>query len=212
MVRGHQQVPKCGRRFTTSIWLAGCFILAFLCVSTDVRASDPTQAWHKPVVSAQEIPNFYATYPYLWHGAAPTEAGLRALKAQGVHTVIDLRISPKKVAAERRFVESLGLRFINLPMSGDPPTNRQIDTFLKTTTNAADQPVFVHCQHGADRTGTMMAIYRERVDGWDFDRAYKEMRRYGFDPRWKKLTATVRRYAPSSRANKAGSSAERGKH
>jgi len=149
------------------------------------------------VVSAAEVPNFHVVYPFLWRGAAPTMSGLRTLKAQGVRTVIDLRISPKKVAAERRFAESLGLRFINLPMSGDPPTARQVETFLRTATSATDQPVFVHCQHGADRTGTMMGIYRERVDGWDFDHAYREMRRYGFDPHWKKLTATVYRYAPS---------------
>jgi protein tyrosine/serine phosphatase len=163
-----------------------------------LRADTPASSDHPPAISAAEIPNFHVTHPFLWRGAAPTEAGLRALKAQGVRTIIDLRISPKKVKAERRFVEGLGLRFINLPMSGDPPTTREIDTFLKTATSAADQPVFVHCQHGADRTGTLIGIYRERVDGWDFDRAYKEMRRYGFDPHWKRLTATVRHYAPPS--------------
>jgi protein tyrosine phosphatase (PTP) superfamily phosphohydrolase (DUF442 family) len=159
----------------------------------------PGKAPGTPGVSAHEIPNFHVVYPTLWRGAAPTEAGLRTLKAQGVRTVIDLRIAPKSVAAERRFVEGIGLTFINLPMSGDPPTTKQIETFLRTTTSAARQPVFVHCQHGADRTGAMIGIYREHVDGWSFDRAYAEMRRYGFDPRWHKLTATVRRYAPAPR-------------
>jgi protein tyrosine/serine phosphatase len=156
------------------------------------------------MISERDIPNFHVVHPYLWRGAAPTEEGLRVLKASGVRTIIDLRISPKKVAAERRLVEAMGLRFINLPMSGDPPTTRQIETFLATSTSAEQQPVFIHCQHGADRTGTLLGIYRERVEGWDFDRAYKEMRRYGFDPRWRKLTATVRRYAPPDPARSRG--------
>jgi len=177
----------------------------------NVWAGQPGKGQHSPYVSAQDVPNFHVIYPFLWRGAAPTEAGLRSLKSQGVRTVIDLRIAPKKVAAERRFVESLGLRFINLPMSGDPPTDKQIKTFLKTVTSATDQPVFLHCQHGADRTGTLIGIYRERVDGWDFNRAYKEMRRYGFDPHWKKLTATVRRYAPTSATSNAVRTADRGK-
>ncbi len=114
----------------------------------------------------------------------------------GVRTIIDLRISPRRVAAERKEVDTLGMRFINLPMSGDPPTTAEVQTFLATVSDPARQPVFVHCQHGADRTGTMVGIYREQVDHWDFARTYKEMRRYGFNPQWRKLTATVRKYAP----------------
>ena len=53
-------------------------------------------------------------------------------------------------------------------------------------------PVLVHCQHGADRTGTMCAVYRIAVDGWTKKEAIREMRDGGFNfhevwqnlPRW----------------------------
>jgi protein tyrosine/serine phosphatase len=43
-------------------------------------------------------------------------------------------------------------------------------------------PAFIHCQHGADRTGTMVAVYRVRVQGWTKEDAIKEMmeEKYGF--------------------------------
>jgi len=33
-------------------------------------------------------------------------------------------------------------------------------------------PVFVHCQHGADRTGCMIGLYRVKVQSWKFEQAW----------------------------------------
>ena len=148
-------------------------------------------------VSKRDLPNFHAVTPVLLRGAAPTPQGLEMLQKMGVKTVIDLRIAPKTVAKERAQLDRMGVHFINLPMSGEPPTEAQIKTFLSAIADPAQQPVFVHCQHGADRTGTMVGIYREHIDGWPYDRTYQEMRKYGFNPHWKKLSATVLRFAPS---------------
>jgi len=38
----------------------------------------------------------------------------------------------------------------------------------------------VHCAGGRHRTGSMIAIYRMSVDGWDFDHAYQEMKDFDF--------------------------------
>lgn len=163
---------------------------------TPVSPATQAAAVVTPQVSERDLPNFHAVTPGLLRGAAPTPEGLEALRKMGVKTVIDLRIAPKTVAKERAQLDRMGVHFINLPMSGEPPTDAQIQTFLKTIADPAQQPVFVHCQHGADRTGTMIGIYREHVVGWPFDRTYKEMRKYGFNPHWKKLAATVQRFAP----------------
>jgi len=148
-----------------------------------IRASDPSDS---------SLPNFARVAPGLYRGAAPTPKGLDKLKSMGVVTIIDLRISPKLVAKERATVEQIGLRFINLPMGSEPPTAKQVSTFLDAANNAASQPVFVHCQHGADRTGCMFGIYRVTHDHWPYDRAYAEMRHYGFKPWYTKLSNAVR--------------------
>ena len=49
--------------------------------------------------------------------------------------------------------------------------------------------MFVHCQHGSDRTGTMCALYRIAVCGWTKEDALKEMQEggFGFHGVWQNL-------------------------
>lgn len=148
-----------------------------------------------PSLNKQDLPNFGQVGAGFYRGAAPTEAGLEKLKAMGVLTVIDLRIAPHTVAKERKEVKALGLRFVNLPMGSDPPTKSEVATFLQLADGAGQSPIYVHCQHGADRTGTMVGIYREVHDRWSFSQAYAEMRRYGFNSHWAKLRNSVEQRA-----------------
>ena len=39
---------------------------------------------------------------------------------------------------------------------------------------------FVHCEHGQDRTGLIVALYRVKVNGWDKPKSEKEMLALGF--------------------------------
>ncbi len=150
------------------------------------------------LADSADLPNLHTVAPGIYRGAAPTVGGLRRLHAMGVRTVIDLRIAPRTVRKEKAEAERLGLKWINLPMSGDPPTDAQVDALLGALRTARNSPVYVHCQHGADRTGCMLGIYRETQQGWRFDRTYQEMLRYGFKPYYLKLKAAVRKRAPRS--------------
>ena len=151
---------------------------------TDARADSP------------DLPNFHPVARGIYRGAAPTSAGLQRLRAMGVRTVVDLRIAPKTVKKEKQEAERLGFKWINLPMSGDPPTPAQVETLLATLKAAPREPVFVHCQYGADRTGCMLGIYRETQEGWTYRQTYQEMRKYGFKPHYVKLADAVRKRAP----------------
>jgi protein tyrosine/serine phosphatase len=61
--------------------------------------------------------------------------------------------------------------------------------FLKTITDTNAGPFLVHCQHGADRTGTMIAIYRMAVQGWRKEEAIQEMTTgdFGYHTVWGNL-------------------------
>ena len=52
-----------------------------------------------------------------------------------------------------------------------------------------NRPVFIHCKHGADRTGTMVAFYRLVFEGWSKAEALREMREggFGFHKIWQNL-------------------------
>ncbi|MCP4369159.1 MAG: dual specificity protein phosphatase family protein [Deltaproteobacteria bacterium] len=52
----------------------------------------------------------------------------------------------------------------------------------------------VRCQHGADRTGTMCALYRVAVQGWTKEEAIREMTEggFGFHEVWKILPSWIK--------------------
>jgi protein tyrosine/serine phosphatase len=64
------------------------------------------------------------------------------------------------------------------------PRDEQIEQFLKIANDPSTGPFFVHCAGGRHRTGVMGAVYRMNHDGWDFDKAYQEMKAYDFYTRW----------------------------
>jgi tyrosine-protein phosphatase SIW14 len=61
-----------------------------------------------------------------------------------------------------------------------PPPEDLVTRFLQLVADRANQPVFVHCERGQDRTGALTAIYRLTHDHWTLDRVYAEMRQYHF--------------------------------
>ena len=67
--------------------------------------------------------------------------------------------------------------------------------FLRIVTDSNCTPVFVHCKHGSDRTGTMCAIYRITVQGWSKNQAIEEMTKggFGFHRIWNNLVKYVRK-------------------
>src|SRR5262249_3883850 len=106
-------------------------------------------------------------------------------------TLIDLRIERHGQKEEAQEAQALGFERLRIPLGREAPTKTQVATFLATLDDPAKRPVFIHCQHGADRTGAMVGIYRVTRQGWDFDHAYKEMRHYGFRPSLWELKGAV---------------------
>ena len=122
----------------------------------------------------------------LYRGAQPDAAAFKRLKDLGIHTVINLRSeSDAAKAGEQRLVESLGMRYVSLPIKdGNFFTRSRIipeDTIRKffAELDAAGGRVFVHCRRGADRTGALVAFYRIARNGWENQRAYEEARLVG---------------------------------
>jgi tyrosine-protein phosphatase SIW14 len=166
--------------------------------ASPVNAAAPPVAIAKPLPKpdAKNLPNFAEVAPGIYRGAAPTAEGWKKLHELGIRTEIDLRIEKKGRDVAETATKEYGITRMHLPMGREAPTKKQVDTFLKTLNDPAQKPVFVHCQHGADRTGAMIGIYRETHDGWDFTKTYTEMRKYGFKPFLSELKGSVKDRAP----------------
>jgi protein tyrosine/serine phosphatase len=104
----------------------------------------------------------------------------------GITTIVDLRgEDPGRIAWERAQAESLGIRFVNIPVSGwSPPSNDQVAQFLKIFRDHPKEKVFVHCRFGDDRTGVFVATYRMAYEGWPAQQAMNEMYFFGFNGFW----------------------------
>ncbi|MDQ3800600.1 MAG: tyrosine-protein phosphatase [Acidobacteriota bacterium] len=114
-----------------------------------------------------------------YRGAQPLQDDYQALKDLGVKTVIDLRNDPTEY--EKAAVEALGMKYINIPMSGwKYPKDRQVEEFLKIANDPETGKFFVHCKAGIHRTGVVGAVYRFTKYSWGYDQAYKEMKNYDF--------------------------------
>jgi tyrosine-protein phosphatase SIW14 len=129
-----------------------------------------------PMVSAADpsgIPNFHQVNDRIYRGAQPTADGFQALAKMGIKTVVDLRREEPQIREERRTVESLGMKFLSVPMEMGAPTEQQIARVMQELNSNAG-PVFVHCHGGRDRTGTVIACYRKTHDAWDSQEALAE--------------------------------------
>ena len=104
--------------------------------------------------------------PGVYRSAQPDAVTLRAAREQGLRTVVVLRT--KVPAEERSTASELGLDLVHVPMDGSKmPTIEEVDRALAVILEPAKRPVLVHCAHGEERTGAVMAAYRVVVEGWD---------------------------------------------
>ncbi len=130
-----------------------------------------------------EIPNFYRVDERLYRGGQPKPEGYKKLQALGIKTVISLRGENENTGNEKETLTTLGINFYNLPMSVySRPKDEQVLLFLETVLNKNNQPVFLHCESGRDRTGAIVAMYKVVVSGSTIKQAYKEAKNMGFWP------------------------------
>lgn len=129
------------------------------------------------------LENFAQVSPDLFRGEQPTAEGFRQLKQMGVKTVVNLR----SMHSDRDEMKGTGLGYLHIIFNAWHPEDEDVVRFLKLVQDPANHPVFVHCQHGADRTGMMVAIYRVIEQGWTIDQAMAELPRFGYHPVWKEI-------------------------
>lgn len=130
---------------------------------------------------SKDLPNFGCVNDRIYRGAQPTEKGVKELAARGVKTIIYLRDADDNAQIEEMQAKNAGVKFINVPMGNWlKPKDSKIEEILNLLKTSENQPVFIHCKRGADRTGTVIAAYRISHDGWTAKQAKAEAKSYHF--------------------------------
>ena len=159
-------------------------------------------------LSVIRIDNFGIVNDHYYRGAQPAPADYPDLATLGVKLVIDL--SREGRDDEKGLVEAAGMKFMRIPLTTtEAPTGADVTRFLSLVTDPANQPVYVHCQGGRHRTGTMTALYRITQDGWTPARAFEEMKQYRFEgfPGHPALKKFVLGYQPAAQTPPVASAA-----
>jgi len=137
----------------------------------------------QPAETNVDLRNFHQVNENFYRGAQPTQAGIQQLARLSIKTIINLRSADEDSRAEEWWAQQAGLRYFNFPMKGwGRPVDAQAQAILSVINAPENQPIFVHCMRGKDRTGTIVACYRIAHDHWTDERAIKEARQLGM--RW----------------------------
>lgn len=116
----------------------------------------------------------------VWRGARPTADNLAAIKAQFA-TVISLEgldedakelLELRPVLLVSRPISFWQIYFTGITQAALADILAVIETVRK--------PVLVHCQHGEDRTGLVIAAYQVRAHGMSKDGAMEQAIEFGY--------------------------------
>jgi protein tyrosine phosphatase (PTP) superfamily phosphohydrolase (DUF442 family) len=140
-----------------------------------IRQAQEKNNWAEPL-ELPGVENFHKVSEQLYRGAQPSAEGMEQLQKLGIKTVVNLR----SFHSDRDEIGDANLGYEHITMKPWHAEDKEVVRFLKIVSDPNGTPVFVHCQRGADRTGTMCAIYRVAVQGWSKTEAIEEMTKGGF--------------------------------
>jgi len=139
--------------------------------------------WAKPI-GAAGVPNLHQVAGNFYRSAQPDAQGFKTLAAQyGVKTVISLRA----FNSDEPLTRGLNLRLARFKIHTWHIEREDVVGALRTLRQAVKEgPVLLHCQHGADRTGLITALYRIVYEGWSKPTALDEMLngKFGYHAVW----------------------------
>lgn len=139
-----------------------------VCIYDDVDSRP--KHWATPL-KRTGLPNLFKVSEILYRGGQPKEEGFRALKQMGIKTIVDLRVKSRHV----ELIKSLGFKYIHISMTASRPKKETFKKYLDAVGDPENHPIFVHCHHGADRTGAAVALYRIKIEHWKPEDAITEM-------------------------------------
>ncbi len=127
-----------------------------------------------------DLPKLRSVTDTIYRGGRPTENGIKILQQKGFKTIINLEDSASAVATEITNVAKTSLREILIPFASlRTPQDSNVKAVLDLLNDPGNYPIYIHCQHGEDRTGLLVGLYRV-AHGMAAADAYKQMLDLGF--------------------------------
>ena len=148
------------------------FLLPILSAADTVR--ERPAHWAQPLINTT-ISNCYKVSADVYRAEQPTEKNIPDLKKLKIRTLLNLR----EYHSDDEVFRQSGLSLMHLRLAAGSLAPSDLISALKML-REAEKPVLIHCWHGSDRTGFVVAGYRIVFQNWTREEAIEEMRLGGF--------------------------------
>lgn len=145
-----------------------------------------------------DIYNYRRSAEHIATAGQPTEAQLALVAEARCTTVINLGLHDADYALsdEWRTVESLGMRYIHLPVLWEAPTHDDLERFWEILEACEGEDIFCHCAANV-RVSVFIALRRIARRGWTPDKALQDVDVEGLPEVWRSLIDEVVRSSHS---------------
>ena len=108
----------------------------------------------------------------------PTEQQLSLIKEAGYQVVINLapHTAENALPDEKLAVESLGLKYVHIPVKFDNPSSKDFNQFCTSMEENTQKSVFVHCAANL-RVSAFMYLYRRVHKGLSDEQAQMDLQK-----------------------------------
>ncbi|MCE2743296.1 MAG: dual specificity protein phosphatase family protein [Fluviicola sp.] len=142
--------------------------------------SQPIELANRPLDWAKKVElnpmyNLYKVDDDLYRSEQPTKEGMVALESMGIKSIVNVR----NILNDRREGKATKLDLYKKRINTWTIKYSEIIDALRLI-QKAPKPVLIHCKHGSDRTGCIVAAYRMAFMNWTKEEAIKEFQLGGY--------------------------------
>jgi len=150
-------------------------LLCSACTSTSYAEIRLRPAvWAAPVIGSS-LDNLYKVDKGVYRSEQPDKRGFIELSSFGLKEVLNLR----EYHSDDDEAEKTTLTLHRIKIDTGKISEQQVISALKIIKDRKG-PIVVHCWHGSDRTGTVIASYRVIFNNWTKAQAIDELRNGGY--------------------------------
>ncbi|MEF3079640.1 phosphatase domain-containing putative toxin [Winogradskyella poriferorum] len=126
-------------------------------------------------VESKYFNNLYSINDSIYRSEQPSKKGFKELEESGAKTILNLR----RLRSDSTKARETDLKLKHIPLATKYITENQILDVLKVIKDA-EKPLVIHCWHGSDRTGVVVAANRMVFEGWTKEEAIEEFQEKKF--------------------------------
>ncbi len=134
------------------------------------------------------IDNFHKVDEGVYRSSQPNEKQFKMLEDAGITEVLNLR----RFNSDDNEAKDTSITLYHIPVRASRIGEKQYLEALRIIKNRKGN-IVIHCHHGSDRTGGVIAMYRIVFQGWTKEQAIDELKNggYGFHSVFKNIPSTI---------------------